>query len=88
MTVHTQMHHARRGVVTPQMQRVAEREGLTPELVDFPEGFEKDVVRGVLGLLRVAQQAECQVIDRAAVLVVQLAKPGVQGRCFAYSRNF
>jgi len=33
MTIHTQMHHARRGVVTPQMQRVAEREGLLPELV-------------------------------------------------------
>jgi phosphomethylpyrimidine synthase len=27
----TQMHYARRGVTTPEMQRVAEREGVTPE---------------------------------------------------------
>ena len=29
----TQMHHARRGVVTPEMQRVAEREGVAPETI-------------------------------------------------------
>ncbi|HET7746029.1 MAG TPA: phosphomethylpyrimidine synthase ThiC [Vicinamibacteria bacterium] len=29
----TQMHHARRGVVTPEMRRVAEREGAEPEYV-------------------------------------------------------
>ncbi|MGH7753385.1 MAG: phosphomethylpyrimidine synthase ThiC, partial [Gemmatimonadales bacterium] len=29
----TQMHHARQGAVTPEMCRVAEREGLPPELV-------------------------------------------------------
>jgi phosphomethylpyrimidine synthase len=33
MTIRTQMHHARQGVITPQMQRVAEREGLPPEHV-------------------------------------------------------
>jgi phosphomethylpyrimidine synthase len=33
MTVRTQMHHARQGVVTPQMHRVAEREGLPADLV-------------------------------------------------------
>ncbi len=31
--VNTQMHHARRGVVTEQMRLVAEKEGLEPELV-------------------------------------------------------
>ena len=31
--VRTQMHHARRGVVTDQMRTVAEKEGLEPELV-------------------------------------------------------
>src|SRR5215470_16033602 len=29
----TQMHHARRGVVTPEMRRVAEREELPPEAI-------------------------------------------------------
>ena len=29
----TQMHHARRGAVTPEMRRVAEREGVEPELI-------------------------------------------------------
>jgi len=29
----TQMHQARRGVVTPEMQRVAEREGVAPETI-------------------------------------------------------
>src|SRR5216117_1357679 len=29
----TQMHHARQGVLTPEMRRVAEREELAPELV-------------------------------------------------------
>jgi phosphomethylpyrimidine synthase len=29
----TQMHHARRGVISPEMQRVAEREHLKPEVV-------------------------------------------------------
>src|SRR5213078_132955 len=33
MTCLTQMHFARQGTVTPQMQRVAEREGLPVELV-------------------------------------------------------
>ena len=33
MTARTQMHHARQGVVTPQMRRVAEREGLPADLV-------------------------------------------------------
>src|SRR5262245_33345642 len=33
MTCRTQMHVARQGTITPEMQRVAEREGLTPELV-------------------------------------------------------
>jgi phosphomethylpyrimidine synthase len=29
----TQMHHARRGTITPEMKRVAEREDTTPELI-------------------------------------------------------
>ncbi|HET9124755.1 MAG TPA: phosphomethylpyrimidine synthase ThiC, partial [Solirubrobacteraceae bacterium] len=29
----TQMHHARQGVISPEMQRVAEREHLKPEVV-------------------------------------------------------
>jgi phosphomethylpyrimidine synthase len=29
----TQMHHARRGTITPEMRRVAEREGADPELI-------------------------------------------------------
>jgi phosphomethylpyrimidine synthase len=29
----TQMHHARKGVVTPEMHRVAEREDTEPELI-------------------------------------------------------
>jgi len=29
----TQMHHARKGVVTPEMKRVAEREGVEPEFI-------------------------------------------------------
>jgi len=33
MTVHTQLHHARQGVVTPEMRRVAEREDLPADLV-------------------------------------------------------
>src|SRR5256886_5740330 len=33
MTCLTQMHFARQGTVTPQMQRVAEREGLPADLV-------------------------------------------------------
>src|SRR5213595_1925198 len=33
MTCLTQMHFARQGTVTPQMQRVAEREGLSTDLV-------------------------------------------------------
>src|SRR2546430_13813159 len=33
MTCLTQMHFAREGAITPQMQRVAEREGLPVELV-------------------------------------------------------
>ena len=33
MSCLTQMHFARQGTVTPQMQRVAEREGLPVELV-------------------------------------------------------
>src|SRR5436309_15821064 len=33
MTCLTQMHFARQGTITPQMQRVAEREGLSIELV-------------------------------------------------------
>src|SRR2546428_5842875 len=33
MTCLTQMHFARQGTITPQMQRVAEREGLPVELV-------------------------------------------------------
>src|SRR2546426_865959 len=33
MTCFTQMHFARQGTITPQMQRVAEREGLAVELV-------------------------------------------------------
>ncbi|MEA2223599.1 MAG: phosphomethylpyrimidine synthase, partial [Solirubrobacteraceae bacterium] len=32
-TCRTQMHLARRGIVTPEMERVAERELLAPELV-------------------------------------------------------
>jgi phosphomethylpyrimidine synthase len=38
----TQMHHARQGVVTPEMRRVAEREGLPPELI------REEVARGRL----------------------------------------
>src|SRR5205807_3115936 len=33
MTCLTQMHFARKGTVTPQMQRVAEREGLSTDVV-------------------------------------------------------
>ncbi|HUL03556.1 MAG TPA: phosphomethylpyrimidine synthase ThiC [Gemmatimonadales bacterium] len=33
MTCRTQMHFAREGTITPEMQRVAEREGLTAELI-------------------------------------------------------
>ncbi len=29
----TQMHHARKGAVTPEMRRVAEREGVEPEFI-------------------------------------------------------
>ncbi len=33
MTCRTQMYHARQGTITPEMRRVAEREGLPPETV-------------------------------------------------------
>jgi phosphomethylpyrimidine synthase len=33
MTCRTQMHHARQGSITPEMRRVAEREGLPPETI-------------------------------------------------------
>ena len=33
MSCVTQMHHARQGVITPEMRRVAEREALTPDIV-------------------------------------------------------
>jgi phosphomethylpyrimidine synthase len=33
MTCRTQMHHARQGTITPEMTRVAEREGLPPETI-------------------------------------------------------
>src|SRR6266480_1897547 len=40
----TQMHHARQGVLTPEIRRVAEREELAPELV------RDEVARGRLGI--------------------------------------
>jgi phosphomethylpyrimidine synthase len=33
MTCRTQMHHARQGTITPEMERVAEREGLPPDTI-------------------------------------------------------
>ena len=48
--------------------------GFPTELVHFTEGFEKDVVCGVLGFLGIAQQPQSQVIDRAAVLFIEIGK--------------
>src|SRR3989441_9584453 len=42
MSCVTQMHHARKGALTPEMRRVAEREDLAPELV------REEVARGRL----------------------------------------
>ena len=53
------------------------RQGFAAELVQIAQGFEEDIVRGVLGLLRVAQEAEGQVINGAAVLAVNRAKLGI-----------
>src|SRR5258705_2675575 len=33
MTCRTQMYHARQGTITPEMRRVAKREGLPPETI-------------------------------------------------------
>jgi phosphomethylpyrimidine synthase len=68
MTVHTQMHHARQGVVTPQMQRVAEREGLPPELV------RDEVARGRLvipaNIHHLAQQLDPMAIGAVAAVKI------------------
>jgi hypothetical protein len=49
------------------------------KLVHLAEGFQEHIVRGVFCLLRVAQEAQSQVINRPAMLFVQFAKfPGHQ----------
>ena len=44
-TCRTQMHLARQGTVTPEMQRVGEREELSPELVRGPLDHDLYVAR-------------------------------------------
>ena len=48
--------------------------GIAAELIHLAESLEKNVVRGVLGLLRIAQKAQGKVINRAAVRGVKVGK--------------
>jgi hypothetical protein len=43
------------------------------ELVHFPERLEKHILRGVLGALRIAEIAEREIVDGAAVFAVRSA---------------
>src|SRR5205823_9362877 len=52
--------------------------GFAAELVHFAEGLEENVVGGVLGPGRVAQQPERQVINRPAMLLVKFRELGVR----------
>src|SRR5262249_1142033 len=53
----------------------------TPELAHFAKRFNEHIMGGVLSLLRVRQQAQGEVINRAMSLVEQLAKfRGLQGQ--------
>jgi hypothetical protein len=67
--------------------------GVAAELVHLAEGLQEHIVGGILGLLRVAEEAQGQVIDGAAVLLVQLSElgrrqPGVRpGRRLARLRR-
>jgi hypothetical protein len=49
--------------------------GFAPELMGLAEGFQEDVVRGVLGFLGVSEKTEGKVINRPAVLGVKAGKP-------------
>ena len=52
--------------------------GFPSELIHLPERLEEDVVGGVLGLLGIAEQPEREVIDRAAMFLIEFGK---LGRC-------
>ena len=43
---------------------------LSPELIHLTEGFEKNIVGGILSLMRVAQKSQREVINGAAMLLV------------------
>ena len=47
---------------------------LAPELIQLAECFQKNVMRGVLGFLRVAQVAQGQIINGLAVLVIDVGE--------------
>src|SRR6266496_758891 len=68
MTCLTQMHFARQGTVTPQMQRVAEREALSPELV------RDEVARGRLvipaNVNHLAQRLDPMAIGKVATVKI------------------
>ncbi len=62
----TQIHHARRGVVTPEMERVAEREGLPPELIRDEVGRGRLVIpanvnHGALDPMGIGVAALCKI---------------------------
>jgi hypothetical protein len=48
--------------------------GFAAKLSHLAKGFEKNIMRGVLGLLRVAQETESEIINRPAVLLINFAK--------------
>src|SRR5881398_687585 len=48
--------------------------GFTPELIHFSEGFEEHVVGCILRFLRIAQVAEREIKNGAAMLFVQSGK--------------
>jgi hypothetical protein len=50
--------------------------GIAAELTHLAESFQKNIVRGVLGFLRVPKKTQGKVIDGAAVLVVESGKFG------------
>jgi hypothetical protein len=47
---------------------------LAAELIQLAEGLQENVMRGVLGLLRVAQETQRQIINRAAVFGIETGK--------------
>jgi hypothetical protein len=54
--------------------------GVAPKIGHFAKGFEKNIMSGILGLLRITQKPQSQIINSSTVLLVDGGKFGVRQR--------